>query len=73
MSEKTDNKSGGGGMGRPGGGSMGSLGMPVSKAKDFKGTLMRLLGYLRPQKFKFILVFIFAILSTVFGIVGLRF
>jgi ATP-binding cassette, subfamily B, multidrug efflux pump len=70
MSEKTANKSGGGMMGRPGGGPMGGMGMPVVKAKDFKGTVKRLLGYLKPQKFKFILVFIFAILSTVFSIVG---
>ncbi|MBU3127193.1 ABC transporter ATP-binding protein [Clostridium tagluense] len=67
MSENTkkDNQRGG-----DGGGFGGNLGKPVQKAKDFKGTLMRLLAYLRPEKFKFILVFIFAILSTVFSIVG---
>ena len=43
---------------------------PVEKAKDFKGTLKRLLSYLKPQRIKFILVFIFAILSTIFTIVG---
>jgi ABC-type multidrug transport system, ATPase and permease components len=40
------------------------------KANDFKGTLKRLLTYLKPQKIKFILVFIFAIMSTIFSIVG---
>lgn len=59
------------GMGGPGGGPMGSFARgPVVKAKDFKGTLKRLLSYLKPQKINFILVFIFAILSTIFTIVG---
>ncbi|WP_291636098.1 ABC transporter ATP-binding protein [Clostridium sp.] len=54
----------------PGGGFGGNLGKPVEKAKDFKGTLIRLLAYLKPEMFKFIMVFIFAILSTIFSIVG---
>ena len=59
------------GMGGPGGGAMGSFARgPVVKAKDFKGTLKRLLSYLKPQRIKFILVFIFAIFSTIFTIVG---
>ncbi|MBU3156529.1 ABC transporter ATP-binding protein/permease [Clostridium estertheticum] len=49
-------------------GPIGSLNGP--KAKDFKGTLKRLLGYLKPQRTNFILVFIFAIISTIFTIVG---
>ncbi|MCB2293463.1 ABC transporter ATP-binding protein/permease [Clostridium algoriphilum] len=73
MSENNKNtKSGGGsggGMGRSGG-PMGSFAGPIVKAKDFKGTLKRLLGYLKPQRTNFILVFIFAIISTVFTIVG---
>ncbi|HEY8911234.1 MAG TPA: ABC transporter ATP-binding protein [Desulfosporosinus sp.] len=52
------------------GGPMGSIGKPVEKAKNFKGTLFRLLRYLKPQRTKFITVFIFAILSTIFSIVG---
>ena len=52
------------------GGPMGSLGKPVEKAKNFKGTLFRLLRYLKPQRTKFIAVFIFAILSTIFSIIG---
>ncbi|MBU3214665.1 ABC transporter ATP-binding protein/permease [Clostridium estertheticum] len=51
-------------------GPMGSLASPKAKAKDFKGTLKRLLGYLKPQRTNFILVFIFAIISTIFTIVG---
>lgn len=57
----------GGGMGR---GPAGGMTMPVEKAKDFKGTLMRLVGYLAPQKMKFIAVGILAIVSTVFSIFG---
>jgi ATP-binding cassette subfamily B protein len=54
-----------------GGGPMGSFANgPVVKAKDFKGTLKRLLNYLKPQRTNFILVFIFAIFSTIFSIVG---
>jgi len=53
-----------------GGGPMGSLGKPVEKAKDFKGTLFRLMRYLKPQRTKFMTVFTFAILSTIFSIIG---
>ncbi|WP_443661712.1 ABC transporter ATP-binding protein [Clostridium sp.] len=67
MSEKKENNTQRGGMG---GGPMGSFAGPKVKAKDFKGTLKRLLSYLKPQRTNFILVFIFAIFSTVFTIVG---
>ena len=43
---------------------------PVQKAKDFKGTLKRLIGYLSPYKYRLLTVLIAAILSTVFSIVG---
>ncbi|MFC5404000.1 ABC transporter ATP-binding protein [Cohnella soli] len=49
-------------------GGMGGMGMPVQKAKNFKGTLRRLMGYLRPQRVKLIAVLITAILSTAFSI-----
>ena len=52
------------------GGPGGALGKPVEKAKNFKGTLLRLLNYLKPQRTKFMIVFIFAILSTIFSILG---
>lgn len=54
-------------------GSMGhgpKVGMPTEKAKDFKGTLKRLLSYLKPQGFKLTLVFIAAILSTLFTVLA---
>ena len=68
MSE--ENKKQGGNRGGMGGGPMGGMSMPVEKAKDFNGTIKRLLGYLKPQGFKFGIVFVCAILSTVFSIVG---
>ena len=70
MSENNKNSKSGGGSGHQGGGPMGSFAGPKVKAKDFKGTLKRLLSYLKPQRTNFILVFIFAIISTIFTIVG---
>ncbi len=57
-------------MGAPRGGPMGAMGRPVEKAKNFKGTLKRLLVYLRPRSFQLVTVIIFAILSTIFNIVS---
>ncbi|OPA79449.1 ABC transporter [Paenibacillus selenitireducens] len=66
MSKERGHKPRGGGMGGPGMG----MGMPVQKAKNFKGTLKRLVGYLKPRKYQLIAVLITAILSTVFSIVS---
>lgn len=60
----------GGGHGRGPMGRGGPLGGPVQKAKDFKGTLKRLLGYLAPEKYRFMVVFVLASLSTIFNIAG---
>ena len=46
------------------------IGKPVEKAKDFKGTLKRLLQFLRPQFPKIAVVMVFAVLSTVFTVMG---
>ncbi|MFX0549740.1 ABC transporter ATP-binding protein [Hathewaya histolytica] len=46
------------------------MGMPVEKAKDFKGTLKRLLGYLKHFKFQLGLVVLMAILSTTFTVIS---
>lgn len=51
-------------------GPMGAMGRPVEKAKDFSGTLKRLLLYFVPEKFNLTVVFIAAIFGTVFNIVG---
>lgn len=46
------------------------FGGPTQKAKDAKGTLKRLLGYLKQHKVQIIIIFITAVLSTLFGIVS---
>ena len=43
---------------------------PVEKAKDFKGTLKKLVNYMKSYHFAILLVVLFAIGSTVFAIVG---
>ena len=43
---------------------------PAEKAKDFKGTLKKLLKYLSVYKVSLIIVFVFAIFSTIFAIIG---
>ncbi|MCR4431482.1 MAG: ABC transporter ATP-binding protein/permease [Tepidanaerobacteraceae bacterium] len=60
------------GAARPGGffGRGPGMGMPVQKAKDFKGTLMRIVEYLKPEKIRFLIVLLLAITSTVFAISG---
>ncbi len=56
----------GGFMGRGRGGMM----SPAEKPKDFKGTLRKLAPYLAPYRVTIIFVFVLAIGSTVFSIVG---
>ena len=46
------------------------MGMPVEKAKNFRGTLKRLMTYLKPRSLQLLAVFLTAIVSTVFGILG---
>jgi ATP-binding cassette subfamily B protein len=45
-------------------------GMPVEKAKDFRGTVRRLVVYLQPFRLQLIAVLVMAILGTTFSIVG---
>ncbi|MCA9868043.1 MAG: ABC transporter ATP-binding protein [Anaerolineales bacterium] len=56
------------GPGGPGPGGM--IGDGSDKANDFKGTMSRLAQYLAAYKVKIILVAIFAVLSTIFTIIG---
>ena len=56
---------GGRGFGPMGGGKM-----STEKAKDFKGTMKKLMDYLKPYRIAIIFVFIFAIGSAAFSIVG---
>ncbi|MDD3364097.1 MAG: ABC transporter ATP-binding protein [Syntrophomonas sp.] len=46
------------------------LGQPVEKAKNFAGTIKRLAEYLRPDRYRFIIVLVLAIASTLFSILG---
>ena len=55
-------RQGGMGFGRGGPGAM----MKGEKARDFKGTIRKLLAYLKPFRAKIAIVFLFAIGSTVF-------
>ena len=49
---------------------IGGLGMPTQKAKNFKGTLARLLGYLRPHRARLAVVILAGAIGTVFGVLG---
>ena len=52
-------------------GPMGGRGMqPTEKAKDFKGAMKKLFRYMGRYKFRFMLMFVFAVAGTVFNIVG---
>ena len=52
------------------GGGHGGMGMPVAKAKDFKGSMKKLMGYLMEYKLMLIFIVIFAVGSTIFAIIG---
>src|SRR5690348_15930342 len=70
MQQRAGQQRPGGPMGGFGRGPMGMMGMPVQKAKNFRATLFRLLGYFRRQKLRLLAVLLAAILGTVFNIVG---
>ncbi|MDD6656512.1 MAG: ABC transporter ATP-binding protein [Lachnospiraceae bacterium] len=54
------------GPGGPGGPGM----MPVEKAKDFKGSIGKLIAYIGRYKLAIFVVMIFAVVGTVFNVVG---
>lgn len=56
------------GHGGPMGGPMGMMG--GEKARDFKGTLARLVQYLAPYRLPILVVMLFAAASTIFNIIG---
>lgn len=58
-------RSHGGGMGPMGGGMM-----AIEKPKNFKATMLNLIKYMRPFWISIIIVFVFAIASTVFAILS---
>jgi len=49
---------------------IGGLGVPAQKAKDFKGTLARLLAYLRPHRARLAVVIAGGAMGTVFQVLG---
>jgi ATP-binding cassette subfamily B protein len=53
-----------------GGRPIGGLGMPTQKAKNFKGTLARLLGYLRPHRARLVVIVLAGAIGTVFSVLG---
>ncbi|HEX2928031.1 MAG TPA: ABC transporter ATP-binding protein [Ruminiclostridium sp.] len=55
---------------RHGPGMGGPMGMKAEKAKDFKGTMKKLMAYMKPYRLSIIIVFIFAIASAGFSIAG---
>lgn len=70
MSEQRKDTKPVGGL-RPGGFGSGPFSaLPPEKAKNFKGTLRRLIGYLKPHRINLIAVFVTAIISTIFSIVS---
>ncbi len=54
------------GRGGPGGPGRGGHGRP----KDAKKTILRMLGYLKPYRFRFVLVLVFMLVSTLTSLVG---
>src|SRR5215213_323083 len=57
------------GQGRPGQGGPG-IQMHAAKARDFRGTMSKLIDYIGAYKLSIVIVLIFAIASTIFTIVG---
>jgi ATP-binding cassette subfamily B protein len=53
-----------------GGRPIGGLGVPAQKAKNFKGTLVRLLGYLRPHRRALAVIVVTGAVGTVFSVLG---
>ena len=53
-----------------GGRPIGGLGMPTQKAKNFKGTLARLVAYLRPHRARLVVVVLAGAIGTVFSVLG---
>src|SRR5471030_1218774 len=49
---------------------IGGIGMPAQKAKNFKGTLARLLGYLRPHVAGLAVIIAAGAIGTVFSVLG---
>ena len=55
---------------RPAGGPGGMMRGPAEKPKNFRGTMRQLAGYLAKYRVRLVLVLLFAIIGTIFTIVG---
>ena len=44
--------------------------MPVERSKDFRNSTLRLISWLRPERFRMTLVLLFAVVSVVMSVVG---
>ena len=64
MSKQSGRRGQGGGFGPRG------IGRPVEKAKDFRGTLKRLIRYMGPHRWSLLVVFLATVLGTVFSILS---
>ncbi|HUK77122.1 MAG TPA: ABC transporter ATP-binding protein [Thermoleophilia bacterium] len=53
-----------------GGGPAGALARPTEKAKDFRGTLKRIVGMLRPERTRIAIVLLLAVVSVTFAVLG---
>ena len=62
-------RGGPGGHGGPMGGGPRMM-MPGEKARDFKGTMRKLLQFLKPYRVSILIVMVFAAFSTIFSIIG---
>jgi ATP-binding cassette, subfamily B, multidrug efflux pump len=59
--------------GGPRGGMMGmGMGLPAAKARDFRGSLRRLAGHLRPELLLIVVVVVLAVVSVTLAILGPR-
>jgi len=68
-------RSGEQGAGRPGGGRPGGpwgRGMPTEKAKDFKGSLKKLIGYLGAERFVIAATAVLAVIAAILGVLAPR-
>ena len=54
----------------PGGGPFGGMGMPAEKALNFKSSVKRLIGMLRPDRLGVILVVALCVVSVVLSVIG---
>ncbi|HQH21779.1 MAG TPA: ABC transporter ATP-binding protein, partial [Thermoleophilia bacterium] len=56
----------------PGGPGGHALVQPTARAKDFKGTMLRLAGELRPERALLVIIVVLAVASVAFAVVGPR-